>query len=137
MGCANSAAVDAPVSFADRAGIECSECAESSGHTCRRIDGIHECCHIDGMTRTQIQLPDETYARAKKLCEAREIPLAELARRGIEYILSVYASEEDAKREWQPPKPRKLGWKGLTDAELKLEAQMTNTELALTRGRNK
>ena len=42
------------------------------------------------MTRSQIQLPDETFARAKKLCEAREISLAELARRGIEYILSVY-----------------------------------------------
>ncbi len=89
------------------------------------------------MTRTQIQLPDETYARAKKLCEAREIPFAELARRGIEYILSVYAPEADAKREWQPPKPRKLGWKGLTDEELKLEAQLTTTELALTRGRKK
>jgi hypothetical protein len=27
------------------------------------------------MTRTQIQLPDEVYARAKRLCEAREISL--------------------------------------------------------------
>jgi len=89
------------------------------------------------MTRTQIQLPDETYARAKKLSEAREIPLAELARRGIEYILSVYASEPDPKREWQPPKPRRLGWKGLTDEELKLEAQLTTTELAITRRRKR
>lgn len=85
------------------------------------------------MTRTQIQLPDETYARAKKLCEAREIPLAELARRGIEYILSVYAPEPDAKRGWQPPKPRSLGWKGLSHAEVKAEAQLTNTEIRLTR----
>jgi hypothetical protein len=89
------------------------------------------------MTRTQIQLPDDTFARAKRLCEAREISMAELARRGIEYILSVYSSETDAKREWQLPKPRKLGWKGLSDAELKIEAQLTNTELALTRGRKK
>ncbi len=89
------------------------------------------------MTRTQIQLPDETYARARKICEAREIPFAELARRGIEYILSVYAPEPDAKREWQPPKPRKLGWKGVSDAELKLEAQLTSTELALARRRKK
>jgi hypothetical protein len=89
------------------------------------------------MTRTQIQLPDETYARAKKVSEAREIPLAELARRGIEYILSVYAPEPDAEREWQPPRPRKLGWKGLSEAELKLEAQLTNPELALTRPRKK
>ena len=89
------------------------------------------------MTRTQIQLPDETFARAKKLCEAREISLAELARRGIEYILSVYASEPDAKREWQPPRPRKLGWKGLSEADLKFEAQMTGSESALTRRRKK
>lgn len=85
------------------------------------------------MTRTQIQLPDETYARAKKLCEAREIPLAELARRGIEYILSVYASEADAKRAWELPKPRNLGWKGLNHAEIKAEAQVTNTEIRLSR----
>jgi hypothetical protein len=92
---------------------------------------------IDGMTRTQIQLLDETYARAKKLSEAREIPLAELARRRIEYILSVDAPEPDANREWHPPKPRKLGWKGLTDAEIKAEAQLTSAELALTRKRKK
>lgn len=89
------------------------------------------------MIRTQIQLPDETLARAKKVCEAREISLAELARRGIEYILSVYAPEPDARREWQPPRPRKLGWKGLSEAALKLEAQRTSTELALTRRRKK
>ena len=89
------------------------------------------------MTRTQIQLPDDTFARAKKLCEAREISLAELARRGIEYILSVYTPEPDANREWQPPKPRRLGWKGLSDAELKVEAQLTTAELTHARPRRK
>lgn len=87
------------------------------------------------MIRTQIQLPDETFARARKVCEAREISLAELARRGIEYILSVYASEPDAHREWQPPKPRHLGWKGLSEGELKREAQITRSERSLTRRR--
>ena len=85
------------------------------------------------MTRIQIQLPDETYARARKICEAREIPRAEPARRGIEYILSVYAPEPDAKRVWALPKPRNLGWKGLSHAEIKAEAQLTNTEIRLTR----
>ena len=89
------------------------------------------------MIRTQIQLPDETYARAKRLCEAREIPLAELARRGIEYILSVYTPEPEASETWQPPKPRKLGWKGLTDAQLKQEAQVGAAEAALVRPRKK
>jgi hypothetical protein len=102
-------------------------------HSCRRVDGMAVCCQSVVMTRTQIQLPDDTFARAKKLCEAREMSMAELARRGIEYILSVYASEADAKREWQLPKPRNLGWKGLSHAEIKAEAQLTNTELRLTR----
>lgn len=87
------------------------------------------------MTRVRIQLPVETLARAKKVCEAREISLSELARRGIEYILSVYAPATEAPREWQPPKPRNLGWRGLSDAELKFEAQITNTEIHLTTAR--
>jgi hypothetical protein len=87
------------------------------------------------MIRTQIQLPDEVYARAKRVCEAREIPLAELARRGIEYILSVYATDSDIDREWHPPTPRKLGWKGLSDAEIKAEAQRTYLDETLSRKR--
>ena len=86
------------------------------------------------MTRTQIQLPDDVFAKAKKVCEAREISLAELARRGIEYILSVYAQEPGDKEEWQLPKPRNLGWKGLTHAEIKEQAQLTTSELMHTTG---
>ena len=41
------------------------------------------------MTRTQIQLPDDVYERARKVCESREISMAELARRGFEYMLSI------------------------------------------------
>ena len=85
------------------------------------------------MIRTQIQLPDEVFARAKKVCEAREISLAELARRGIEYILTVYSTPPEGREEWQPPKPRRLGWKGLGDAELKAEAQMTSGKLTQKR----
>jgi hypothetical protein len=84
------------------------------------------------MTRTQIQLPDDVYARARKVCEAREISFAELSRRGLEYILSVYAQEPSAQKEWQLPKPRNLGWKGLTDAEIKHEAQLTAAEIMHT-----
>jgi hypothetical protein len=83
------------------------------------------------MIRTQIQLPDETFARARKLCEAREISLAELARRGIEYMLAVYAPEPNADLHWQPPEPRKLGWTGLSEVELKQQAQLTSAERTL------
>jgi hypothetical protein len=84
------------------------------------------------MIRTQIQLPDEVFAKAKKLCEAREISLAELARRGIEYILSVYAQEPAKPEEWQLPTPRNLGWKGLGHHEIKEQAQLTTAELMHT-----
>ena len=88
------------------------------------------------MTRTQIRLPDDVYERARKVCAAREISFAELSRRGLEYILSVYAPGP-ANGEWQPPKPRRLGWERLTDAQLKEQAQVTNTEAALTGRRRK
>lgn len=39
------------------------------------------------MTRTQIQLPDELYRRAKALAADREISLAELVRNGLEHML--------------------------------------------------
>ena len=81
------------------------------------------------MVRTQIQLPDEVFARAKKLCEAREISMAELARRGIEYLLNVYAPEPGTAGDWRPPRPRDLGWKGLSHEAIKAQAQMTSTEL--------
>ena len=83
------------------------------------------------MVRTQIQLPDEVYARARRLCESREISLAELARRGIEYILSVYAQEPDSNQAWTLPKPRRLGWQGLSDAEIKEQAQWGRKQLDL------
>ena len=89
------------------------------------------------MTRTQIQLPDDVYARARKVCKSREISLAELARRGLEYILSVYAAGPSGTGDWHPPKPRRLGWKGLSDAEIKDQAQLTTTEAAVIRRRKR
>jgi hypothetical protein len=80
------------------------------------------------MVRTQIQLPDDVFAKATKLCEAREISFDELVRRGIESMLSVYAKEHGNADEWQPPKPRNLGWMGLSDEEIKEQAQLTTTE---------
>lgn len=80
------------------------------------------------MTRAQIQLPDDVFAKAKRLCEAREISLAELARRGIEYMLSVYAQEHGNADEWQPPNPKNLVWRGLSHAEIKVKSQFTSAE---------
>ena len=42
------------------------------------------------MIRTQIQLPDDVYARARRVADAREMSVAELARRGIEQVLNAF-----------------------------------------------
>jgi hypothetical protein len=61
------------------------------------------------MIRTQIQLPDQVYARARRVAKAKEISLAELARRGIETILDQYPSPELIGAEWTPPRVRSGG----------------------------
>lgn len=79
------------------------------------------------MTRTQIQLPDELYQEAKQLCEEREMSLAELARRGIEHMVSVL-NRAKKHTPWLPPKPQSLGWSELSEEELKRIAQEGSAE---------
>lgn len=83
------------------------------------------------MVRTQIQLPDEVHARAKRFCKAREMSLAELARRGVEMVLDAYPALQDTPAAWEVPvAPRSLGWRGLDDRQLKDLAQAGSTESA-------
>ena len=42
------------------------------------------------MIKTQIQLPDSLYYEAKRVAKEREMSLAEVLRRGVEYITRVY-----------------------------------------------
>ena len=56
------------------------------------------------MTRTQIQLPDELYRRAKQFGAEREMSLAEMTRRGLELLLDRYPSGKREAREWKMPK---------------------------------
>jgi hypothetical protein len=55
------------------------------------------------MTRTQIQLPDELYQRAKAFAAQRELSLAEVTRRGLELFLDRFPSGEPARDAWQLP----------------------------------
>lgn len=80
------------------------------------------------MVRTQIQLPDEIYLRAKQLAIAKEISLAELARRGLELILGQYPLPERVRQPWQPPIVDGLGWKGLSHEQIKAAAQQSALE---------
>lgn len=56
------------------------------------------------MTRTQIQLPDELYQRAKTFAAERELSLAEITRRGLELFLDRFPSSEPERAAWQLPK---------------------------------
>jgi hypothetical protein len=57
------------------------------------------------MIKTQIQLPDVLYREAKRVARERELSLAEVLRRGVEYIARVYPPlSADAGRAWELPK---------------------------------
>ncbi len=54
------------------------------------------------MIKTQITVPDELYAQAKDIAEKREWSLAEVFRRGLEYMVSTHP-EVISKESWQLP----------------------------------
>ena len=56
------------------------------------------------MTRTQIQLPDELYQRAKTFAAERELSLAEITRRGLELFLDRFPGSPAPKQVWKLPK---------------------------------
>lgn len=64
-------------------------------------------------------MPDDLYQRAKTLSARKEISLAELTRRGLEYMLSVYTEAPVEQQSWVPPVPQDMGWKGLDEEQLK------------------
>lgn len=61
------------------------------------------------MIKTQVQLPDELYKEAKRVAREREISLAEVMRRGLEYIVRVYPPIRPQRQDWTPPAPQSLG----------------------------
>jgi hypothetical protein len=61
------------------------------------------------MVKTQIQLPDELYAEAKRVAREREMSLAEVVRRGVEYITRVYPPVSAKPAAWSPPPASDLG----------------------------
>ena len=55
------------------------------------------------MIRTQIQLPDDLYRRAKQVAQQREISLAEMTRRGLELFLARLGPSTVPPDGWQLP----------------------------------
>ena len=57
------------------------------------------------MIRTQIQLPDDLHARAKRFAAEREISLAEITRRGIELFLARFPQSSASRvQDWKLPR---------------------------------
>ena len=63
---------------------------------------------MDGMIRTQIQLSETLYAEVKRVAREREMSLAEVVRRGVEYITRAYPPVERGEQ-WRLPAPSRLG----------------------------
>lgn len=61
------------------------------------------------MIKTQVQIPDELFHRAKAVAAEREWSFAELVRRGIEYVTEVNPPGRIPGREWKLPGPHDLG----------------------------
>ena len=62
------------------------------------------------MVRTQIQLPDYLYKEVKRIADERELSLAELAKRGLEYMVSIsLPAREGRKSKWELPGSINLG----------------------------
>jgi predicted transcriptional regulator len=63
------------------------------------------------MTRTQIQLPDELYKRARRMAARRELSLAEMTRRGLELFLARFPDAAATDTAWRMPKVNAGGLK--------------------------
>lgn len=70
------------------------------------------------MVKTQIQVPEELFRDVRSFANAREWSLAETFRRGAELLLEVYDGSPQ-NSPWIPPVSTKVGWKGLTPAQLR------------------
>ena len=61
------------------------------------------------MTKTQIQLPDPLYREVKRVAKERDWPLAEVLRRGAEYMIRCYPKRGARKGAWELPMGQDLG----------------------------
>ena len=74
------------------------------------------------MIKTQIQLPDDLYDQVKRLAASKEWSMAEIFRRGAEYMAGIYLDHEAQQQGWAPPAAMDLG--GSPDSRLNTDAEM-------------
>ena len=87
------------------------------------------------MIKTQVQLPNDLYREVKRVAQEREMSLAEVIRRGAEYITQVYLPLSHPREEWKLPGPFDLGVKGdpFTNEDWRYEANLSSSARALLR----
>lgn len=61
------------------------------------------------MRKTQIQLPEPLYGEVKRVARERDWSLAEVLRRGAEYVVRCYPSRQGQEDAWRLPDGRDLG----------------------------
>lgn len=61
------------------------------------------------MVKTQVQIPEELFLRAKKVAAAKEWSFAEIVRRGLEYMTQVNPPNRRPGTEWRLPEPFPMG----------------------------
>jgi hypothetical protein len=61
------------------------------------------------MIKTQVQIPDELFRRAKHLAAEKEWSFAEVVRRGLEHITQVNPPGRPPAAKWKLPAPHRLG----------------------------
>ena len=71
------------------------------------------------MIKTQVQIPDELFDRAKRMAAAKEWSFAELVRRGLEQMTArqPWSGAGDGEATWRLPDPVELGLRGDPFAE--------------------
>lgn len=86
---------------------------------------------INGMVKTQIQVPEELFREIRSFAKTRGWSLAETFRRGAELLLEVYGGNPISPSTWTPPVSSSVGWKGLTDEQLR-DAAFQDAEPSLS-----
>jgi hypothetical protein len=79
------------------------------------------------MIKTQVQIPDELYRRAKQVAASKEWSFAEIVRRGLEQMVLRHPSGLSRQASWRLPDPVDLGLKAdpFIDPEWREEANLT------------
>lgn len=76
--------------------------------------------YFSPVVKTQVQLPNDLYRRAKQFAASRELSLAEVIRRGTELLLDVHPSNTTPPpAHWVPPQSSDCGWRGLTAKQIR------------------